>query len=150
MFYLSCPIDPGGPLGPLGRGFVILWSYPGKRRVACMWVLPGPRAGAWWWWAMLGQRPISLGGVSLTRACPVGLGTSPWIPISIDFPSALNRGRERVFRPNLSPFLSCCASSLNREGEGSPHPIPSPILEPLPLHLPPSCRACSYVAAIPR
>ena len=47
LFYLGRPIDLGGPLGSPGQGFhrrVILWSYLGKRRVACMRERPDPRA----------------------------------------------------------------------------------------------------------
>ena len=47
LFCLGRLIDPGGPLGPPGRGFrrrVIPWSCQGKRRVACMRVCPGSRA----------------------------------------------------------------------------------------------------------
>jgi hypothetical protein len=42
---------------------------------------------------------------------------SPRIPINIVFPSALNRGSERVFCPNLSPSSNCYVSSLNRGRE---------------------------------
>ena len=45
----------------------------------------------------------------LTGPCPVGPGASPWIPVSIDFPSALNRGRKRVFVPT---FLLSVAAAL--------------------------------------
>jgi len=46
------------------------------------------------------------GNILSVRARPVGLGTFPRIPISINLPLVMNRGRQRVFRPNLSPFLS--------------------------------------------
>ena len=95
---------------PLGEGSVLLWSYLGKWRVASMRVRPGPR----------NQRMVVVGHARamfcFDQAASHLPGASPWIPVSIDFPSALNRGRQRVFHPNLSPFLSCSASSLNREG----------------------------------
>ena len=90
----------------------------------------------------------------LTKQCLVNLSMSrrsrhvPRIPVSIDFPSTLNRGRKRVFRPNLSPFLSCCISSLNMGREGVLVPIPSPIPELPLLLLLPFHRARSYVVAV--
>ena len=60
--------------------------------------------------------------VPSVQACPLEF------PISIEFSSALNRGRERVFCPNLSPFSHRYVSSLNR-GERSSCPIPLPTLE---------------------
>ena len=85
----------------------------------------------------------------LTGARPVSLGMSPRLSVSVDFISALSRGRERVFCPNLSPFLSCCTSSLNREGEGSSRPTPSPASEQPPLLLP-FHRMRSCIAAVPK
>ena len=146
LFYLGCPIDLGGLLAPPRLGFhrrVVPWSCLGKWRVTCMRVRPDSYA----------RCAVVVGHAQamsyLTRRCLVNQSASPLIPVSIDFPSALNRGRERVFRPNLSPFSHRCVSSLIR-GEWSSRPSPSSIPELPLLLLLPFHRACSHVAVVPK
>ena len=74
------------------------------------------------------------GDASSTGARPVSFGASPQVSISID--SIFKEGKGEVFLSNLSPFLSCGVSSLNREGKESSHRTSSSASEPLPLLLP--------------
>ena len=131
-------------------------SCLGKRRAACVQVRLVSRT---WRAVVVGHAHAPS---RLTRPHLVEQGVSCWsrrvpsnshqhrIPISIKFSSALNRGRERVFCPNLSPFSHRCVSSLNRGGERSSCPIPLPIPELALLLLLPFHRARSHVMAVPK
>ena len=78
------------------------------------------------------QAVFSLTGedASSTGARPVSFGASPQVSISIDFVFKEEKGEG--FSSNLSPFLSCSVSSLNREGRGVLIP---PLLLPLSHYL---------------
>ena len=71
------------------------------------------------------------GDASSTVARPVSFGASPQVSISID--SVFKEGKGEGFSSNLSPFLSCGVSSLNREGKESSYRTSSSSSEPLPL-----------------
>ena len=68
------------------------------------------------------------GDASSTGVHLVNFGASPQVSISID--SVFKEGKGEGFSSNLSPFLSYGVSSLNREGEGSSHPISYSASEP--------------------
>ena len=127
---------------------IVSWSCMGRRRVICpcgrlnCHVRSGSVAGHT-------QVVSSLtgGDASSTGARPVSSGASPQVSISIDF--AFKEGKGESFSSNLLPFLSCSASSLNREGEGSSHPTSSSTSEPLPLLLLPFHRMRPCVVVVP-
>ena len=111
---LSHPIDSESPLvSPRRRSYCwalpsLAWEGGGPLACGCAF-FPRPVCGSGG--PCLGHVPSNQ--TSSHRAGHIPSVTTP----PIKFPSALNRGRERVFCPNPSPFSNCCISSLNRGRE---------------------------------